>query len=293
MLNRAKPHVDMEKIIEYISKVDLLDEKHIIKFEKRFSNYLDARFCKAIDQGRDALFLALKILNISKGDEVIVQSFICKVVIDAILSSGAKPVLIDSSLDDFNVLPSEIKKKINSKTKAIIIAHLYGIPCNIDDIISIARENNCFLIEDCAQCINSIYKGKPVGTFGDISLFSFNFDKPLSTGKGGMIVINNSDLLSKSIDLLSSLNRLELKNDKKIVYGLFIQHLLTNKELYNDTLPIDFGQNLIKENHNLFLKFGELVDKNSKVNVIQNNLMPYNLPTKYQEKNERVGIGYE
>jgi perosamine synthetase len=230
MLNRARPHLDINKILEQFSSANPPDEEHIANFENNFCKYIDTCFCKAIDYGRYALSLALKTLNISKGDEVIVQSFICNVAIDAILSHGAKPVLVDSSLKDFNISPSEIRKKITSKTKAIIIAHLYGIPCDIDEILSIAEENNCFLIEDCAHCINSKYKEKKVGTFGDISFFSFNFDKPLSTGNGGMLVVNNKKLVDKAKEILDKLKRIDAQEDKKIVYGLFIQHILTNRD---------------------------------------------------------------
>jgi dTDP-4-amino-4,6-dideoxygalactose transaminase len=233
--------------------------------------------------------LLYKTLNISKGDEVIVQSFICNVAIDAILSHGAKPVLVDSSLKDFNISPSEIRKKITSKTKAIIIAHLYGIPCDIDEILSIAEENNCFLIEDCAHCINSKYKEKKVGTFGDISFFSFNFDKPLSTGNGGMLVVNNKKLVDKAKEILDKLKRIDAQEDKKIVYGLFIQHILTNREMYKDSLSIDFGKKLIEKNHNLFVNFDKLIYENSEENIIEKHLLNF-LNEKNVYKNNIIQI---
>lgn len=278
MLNRAKPHIDVEKILDRISSADLSNDDYVRIFENKFSKYIDginAPLSISINQGRSALLLALKILKVTKGDEVIVQSLICAVAIDAILEVGATPVLVDNLIEDCNVSPSEIRKKITPKTKVIIVVHLYGVPCNIEEIETIARENNCYLIEDCAHSLGAKYRGKNVGTFGDISFFSFNFDKPLSTGDGGMLIINNKELIDEAKAVIDNYKRIPLVDDKAIIYGLLVQHLLTQKEVYNATLSIDFGKKLLKENQAIFNILDGLIKDKSTEQEVQKAVIAY------------------
>jgi hypothetical protein len=201
--------------------------------------------------------LALKILKVTKGDEVIVQSLICAVAIDAILEVGATPVLVDNLIEDCNVSPLEIRKKITPKTKTI------------------ARENNCYLIEDCAHSLGAKYRGKNVGTFGDISFFSFNFDKPLSTGDGGMLIINNKELIDDAKAVIDNYKRVPLVDDKAIIYGLLVQHLLTQKEVCKNELTIDFGKMLLKESRDVFDILDGLIKAKSTEQEIQNAVLTY------------------
>jgi len=275
MLNRAKPYIEVQKIVNCISSVDLSDDTYVRIFEKKFSKYINARLSIAVNQGRSALLLALKILKVTKGDEVIVQSLICQVVIDAILEVGATPILVDNLIEDYNISPSQIRKKITPKTKVIIATHLYGVPCNIEEISTIARENNCYLIEDCAHSLGAKYAGKKVGTFGDLSFFSFNFDKPLSTGDGGMLVINNKHLIEEAKSIINKYKRVPLADDKKIIYGLLVQHLLTQKEVYKNELSIDFGKKLLKKDQDIFNIMDGLIKTKSSEQEIQNAVLTY------------------
>jgi len=259
MLNRTRPFLDIERIISLLASTDWTNPSLIDKFEKDFAETINALKAFAINQGRSALLLALKSLNIGSGGEVIVQSLICQVVIDAILEIGATPVLVDNSLDDYQVSPIEIKKKITSKTKAIIAAHLYGIPCQIEEISAIAKENNCYLIEDCAHSLGAQYNGKKVGTYGDLAFFSFNFDKPISVGNGGMLVVNNPELINNVEGVLKNYQRMTLQEEKEIIYGFILQHLLTQKDVYRQLLPITFGESLIKSNPPLFSMLDNLL----------------------------------
>ncbi len=261
MLNRARPFLDMERTVSLLRSVDWTNPGLIKELEGNFARIVDVPKVFATDRGRSALFLALKSLDLGSKDEVIVQSLICRVVIDAILEIGAIPVLIDNSLEDYQASAIEIKKKTTAKTKAIIVAHLYGIPCQIDEISITARENNCYLIEDCAHSLGAQYNDRNVGTYGDLAIFSFNFDKPISVGNGGILVVNNLELLGKVESVLEGYERKSLQNEKEIVYGFILQHLLTQSDFYCQSLPITFGEALIKKDPSLSSIFDGLLEE--------------------------------
>ena len=148
--------------------------------------------------GTIALHLAMLTLGISSGDEVIVPSFTYIASVNAVTYVGGTPVFVDSKLDNWQMDPQDIERKITNKTKAIVVVHLYGHPCDMDEIISIAKKNNLFIIEDCAESIGSEYKGKKTGSFGDISCFSFFGNKTMTTGEGGMLLTNDIALWERA-----------------------------------------------------------------------------------------------
>ena len=161
-------------------------------FEKNFSRYLGVKYSVGVSNGTDALILALKSLNIGEGDEVITTSHTAFATISSIIEVGAVPVFIDINEDEFTIDTSKIEKKITKKTKAIIAVHVYGNPVDIITIKKIVKQNKISLIEDCAQAHGAEYKRKKVGTFGDISCFSFYPTKNSSTfGDGGIVSTNN------------------------------------------------------------------------------------------------------
>lgn len=254
MITRIRPFLNREKLSKSVLNPLAGDVKTIAVFEKMFAAYLGGGPAVAVNQGRSALLLALKILGLKNGDEVIVQSHIFHVVIDAILETGARPVLVDSNLHDFNISADEIKKEVTPHTKAIIAAHL-GIPCDIEKIAAIARENNCFLIENCAHTLGGKVNGKNAGTFGDLSFFSFDVDKPFTTGDGGMLVINNKSLMDKAQQIISQYNRVTPEKEKELIYGLFLHHFVTSEAVYppDGFLPVDFGKTVVKKDHGLLL----------------------------------------
>lgn len=195
MLARSRSHVDVDAIVAHLSSDEGNDPENIHLFEKKFAEYMHAPRRIATDQARAALLLALRAHHLSPGDEVIVQSFTFSGVIEAILEAGGRHVLVNNNLDDFNATPEEIEKKITERTRGIIATHLFGIPSDIDEIAVIASDHEVVLIEDCAQCLGATYQGAMAGTFGDLAIFSFNYEKHLSTGEGGMLVINNQNLI--------------------------------------------------------------------------------------------------
>lgn len=167
-------------------------------FEKEFSQYSGARYGVGVNSGTDALHLALRALGVKEGDEVIVPSFTFIATALAVSYVGAKVVFADIEEDIYSLDPEKIKKAITPRTKAIIPVHLYGQAANLDEIISIAKEKNIAVIEDCAQAHGAVYRNKKVGSFGLAGCFSFYPTKGLGAfGDGGMIITSDENFYKK------------------------------------------------------------------------------------------------
>jgi dTDP-4-amino-4,6-dideoxygalactose transaminase len=182
-------------IKKVISETDFIGGRYVAKFEEEFSKYQESKYCIGVGNGTDALEIAIESLNLPKGSEIIVpaNSFIASS--EAITRSGHKVIFCDCDEHDYTISISSIKSKLTSNTQAIIAVHLYGHPCDMDEILSIAKEHNLKIIEDCAQSHGAEYKGKKVGAIGDIGTFSFYPGKNLGAyGDGGAITTNNKDL---------------------------------------------------------------------------------------------------
>jgi len=171
--------------------------KYIDRFESEFSAYVDCKYGVATSNGTVALHLALETLGIGKGDEVIVPDLTFAATINAVLYTGATPVIVDVDKYRWTISPDAIKKAINPKTKAIIPVHVYGQPCEMDVIMDIAKKHTLFVVEDCAEAHGAMFKGNKVGSFGDISIYSFFGNKIITTGEGGMCVTNSKELDEK------------------------------------------------------------------------------------------------
>jgi dTDP-4-amino-4,6-dideoxygalactose transaminase len=169
--------------------------KSVEQFEKDFSQYHNVKHCLGVASGLDALFLSLRALSFEKGSEVIVPSNTYIATILSIINAGLKPILVEPDIATYNINPIEIEKAINSKTKAVMLVHLYGKSCEMDRILKICNKNNIKLIEDCAQSHGAMFKGKLTGIFGDIGAFSFYPTKNLGAlGDGGAIITNNDSI---------------------------------------------------------------------------------------------------
>ena len=172
------------------------------EFEREMCEYLDVKHAVALNSGTDALHLALRALDIGEGDEVISTAFTFVATSESIGIVGAKPVFVDIDPDTFNIDASKIEEAITPKTKAIIPVHLYGQPCDMDVICDIAKRHNLFVIEDACQAIGAEYKGKKVGTIGDIGCFSFYPTKNLGTmGDGGLLTTNSEYIKNRVLAL--------------------------------------------------------------------------------------------
>ena len=167
-------------------------------FEKNFAAYCETKYCVGVGNGLDALMLALKSLGIGAGDEVIVPSNTYIATALAVTYVGAKVVLVEPDNRTYNINPLKIEEAITSKTKAIMPVHLYGQPCDMDAIIKIASKYNLYVVEDCAQAHGALYKGKKVGSFGNVSGFSFYPGKNLGAlGDAGAVVSNDKSFAEK------------------------------------------------------------------------------------------------
>ena len=193
------------------------------RLEKEFRGYLGINNVFVFNSGRSALLAILDSLRIGEGDEVLLQGFTCNAAINPILKSGAKPIFVDID-NTLNLDLNDLKKKITPNSKAIMIQHSFGWPAQIDEIVKISKENNLFLIEDCAHALGARYKEKLCGTFGDASFFSFGRDKIISSVFGGLAV-TNSDELGKKI--VAFQERIKYPSNPWILQQL-LHPLLTN-----------------------------------------------------------------
>jgi len=169
----------------------------INRFEDEFANYIGQAHGVAVSNGSAALDIAIKALGIKKGDEVIMPTFTIISPAQSVVSAGAVPVLIDSDPITWNMDVDQIESKITSKTKAILVVHIYGLPVDLDPIMNLCEKYNLLLIEDAAEMHGQTYNGRMCGSFGDISIFSFYPNKHITTGEGGMILCRDNVIFEK------------------------------------------------------------------------------------------------
>ena len=167
------------------------------QFEEDFAQYCGVKFALGVTSGSSALKVALTAMDIGPGDEVLVPAFTFLATYEAVLEVGAIPVMVDID-DTLNLDPDEIEKKMSKYTKAVIPVHMCGSAARIDKIVKIARKNKLQVLEDNAQGCGASFKGKKLGSFGDMGIFSFDYVKTVTTGEGGMIISNKKDLYLRS-----------------------------------------------------------------------------------------------
>lgn len=173
----------------------------IARFEKGFAEYTGAAHATTVCNGTVAIHLALEAIGIGPGDEVIVPTLTYIASVNTIIQTGAKPIFVESLEDTWQVDPADVRRKITPKTKAVMAVHLYGQACEMDELLLICREHGLLLIEDCAEAFGTLYKGKHVGTFGDIATFSFFGNKTITTGEGGMVVAKEKATIERAFHL--------------------------------------------------------------------------------------------
>ena len=187
----------LKSIASVLESGDYILGKEVREFEKSFAEYCGTKYAIGVANGTDALFLSMIALGIKKGDGIITapNSFISTV--GAIVASGAKPIFVDVR-DDYNIDPYKIEKAITRNTKGIIPIHLTGKPADMGPILDVAQKHNLYVIEDAAQAVGSIYKGKRVGSFGNTGCFSLHPLKNLNCyGDGGAITTNDQEIYEK------------------------------------------------------------------------------------------------
>ena len=196
----GKQSIDKDDIseVDKVLKSDWLTTgPKVSEFEENFCRYICCKYAVAVNSGTSALDIAVASIGLKKGSEIITTPFTFVATANCILYNNLKPVFVDIKKDTYNINPDEIKKKITSKTKAIIYVDYAGQPCDISEIIKIANENNLYLIEDAAHACGAEYKNKKVGNFADLTEFSFHPVKHITTGEGGMVTTDNKELYEK------------------------------------------------------------------------------------------------
>ena len=195
----AQNQIIGDQLIEASKRV-ILSAQYIMgnevkAFESEFRAYIGVEHAISVANGTDALVIALKALGIGEGDEVITTPFTFFATAESISFVGAKPVFVDVEKDSFNMDPQKIEAAITPKTKAIMPVHLFGLACDMDAIMAIAKAHGLFVIEDACQAVGGLYKGNKLGTIGDVACFSFFPTKNLgAAGDGGMIVTNRDEI---------------------------------------------------------------------------------------------------
>jgi len=193
------------------------------KFEEMFAEYIGVENAVMVNSGSSANLLALSVLTnpivkdrIQEGEEIITPAITWSTTVFPIINVGAVPVLVDVDLNTYTIDTNEVEKAITDKTSAIMLVHLLGNPCDMKEIIKIAEEHDLFVIEDCCEAHGAEFNGKKVGSFGDISTFSFFFSHHISTIEGGMILTDNEEYgeIAKSLRAHGWIR--ELKNKDKI-----------------------------------------------------------------------------
>jgi len=194
--------------VEKRELVDVLESKSpfrwrggdskVLQFEKAYAQHIGVKHALGVTSGTTALFTAMAALEIGPGDEVILPAWTWYADYDAIVLAGALPVFVEID-ESFNIDPREIEAKITPRTKAIIAVHLQGCPADLDPILEIARKHNIRVLEDSAQCLGGRYKGKYVGSIGDISINSFQLSKSITSGEGGAVTTNDPELFERAV----------------------------------------------------------------------------------------------
>jgi perosamine synthetase len=195
----AQPFLAEEEIASVASILRsgmLAQGSYVREFENQFAAYIGTKEAVAVNSGTAALHAALAAVGVGPGDEVITTPFSFIATANAILFCNAKPVFADIEADTFNISPDRIEEKITTKTKAIIIVHLYGLPCDMGRIMAICHRHHLALIEDSCQAHGAAYQGQKVGSFG-IGCFSFYPTKNMTTGEGGMVTTNDPAIAEK------------------------------------------------------------------------------------------------
>jgi perosamine synthetase len=172
-------------------------DKIIEEYQQKFARFLGAERAFAFWKGRVALYALLRALDVGQGDEVILPGYTCVMNVNPIKYAGARPVYVDIEPDTFNMNVNLLEEKITNKTKVIIAQHTYGYPCEMDTIMKIAQSSGICVIEDCCLALGSKYKGRMVGTFGRAGYFSSQWNKPYTTGLGGMVITSDRELAER------------------------------------------------------------------------------------------------
>jgi len=202
IIPHSKPTLGPEEIkavSEVIESGHIAEGQQVIKFESAFEKFLGVDYAVSTSSGTSALHLTLLAMGVRPGDEVIMPSYVCSALLNAVNYIGATPILAEISPDTYNLDPTDLKKRLSRRSKAIIVPHLFGLAADLKPIL----ELDVPIIEDCAQAAGAAYRRQPAGSFGEAAIFSFYATKVMTTGEGGMVVSNSKKIAERIRDLKS------------------------------------------------------------------------------------------
>lgn len=228
---------------------------YVRDFEDNFARHHDINYALTTSNGTTALHLALTALGIGPGDEVLVPDLTFAASANSVMHCGAHPVFVDVSPDYWNINPELIEEAITPKTRAIMPVHLYGHPCDMDPILEVARKHNLFIVEDCAESLGARYKGKLVGTLGDVGCFSFFSNKIITTGEGGMVITHDPDLYDK-MEVLRNHGMRKEKRYRHEVVGF--NYRMTNLQAAIGLAQLEQIEKFLEKRRNIAEKYSEL-----------------------------------
>lgn len=200
----AKMYMDQKiknAVLEILESGYYIKGPNLKNFEAAFSKYLGSKYAIGVSSGTAALFLAYQEIGLNPGDQVIVPSHTFIATVSPLAYFKAKPIFVDIDADTYCINIERVKEKITKKTKAIVPVHIYGHPVDMDPLIEIANDNDIKIIEDCCQAHGAKYKGKNIGKFGDIGVFSFFPSKNMTVGGDGGMIVTNNELYGEELKL--------------------------------------------------------------------------------------------
>ena len=258
---------DKNSVIKALNQRWLTNGPHLKRFENKIQKFVGTKYAIGVGSATHALHLSMRALDVSQNDEVIVPTFTFAATANCVTFCGGKPILVDVDLKTFNILPRVIERKITKKTKAIIVVHYGGQACDMEEIVSIAKKHGIFVVEDCAHALGSTYQKKKCGNIGQTGCFSFYPTKIITTGEGGLVATNKSDIFKKiSILKNQGMNILPTKREQKAQWKYDVVDLGYNYRLDEIRSALGLSQmSRISEINNrrikIALKYDSLISK--------------------------------
>jgi dTDP-4-amino-4,6-dideoxygalactose transaminase len=233
-------------IFNVIVRYNILQGPEVKAFEKGFADYIGVSHALGVSSGRAALYLALKAFEFQEGDEVIMPGYTFHIVPLVIRACGLKPVFVDVLPDTYNIDVSLIEKKINPKTRAILVTHMYGQPCELEPVLQIARKKGLKVLEDCAHALGASYMDRKVGGFGDLGAFTFAMAKNMPCFGGGMLTTNDEDTYRRLAHMVRPPGSERLKGLWKEVLTTTVNYLATRPRVFsNGVYPLIRASNAL------------------------------------------------
>lgn len=277
IVKHSKPMIDeddVEAVSEVLASGNIAQGEKVEEFENEFARLIGVRHAVACSSGTSALHLALLGLGVGAGHEVIMPSYVCSSPYHATMHAGAVPKVVDVDLADMNVCAETGKQQLSSNTKALIVPHSFGMPAELDKLLELGVP----IIEDCAQALSAEFKGRKVGSFGELAIFSFYATKMITTGEGGMVLTDNGEFCRKMKDARDCDNKPPIPtkynykmNDFQAALGLsqlrklqgFVERRRKIASLYTDRFS-HYGitvPNERSDSKSVFFRYVILVDK--------------------------------